>query len=126
MKNRNLALRTPSSFSYEMLLKDDQSIEHVKVTRGNQVLSLHKKQAYRYFYVFGEQSIRELDGVRKARLRLVSRRRISLGCNLDAATRLSIVAAIEPDLLLGRFAKNLGGTPLAPSATYNLDVLGIM
>ncbi len=80
MKNRNLALRTPSSFSYEMLLKDGQSIEHIEVKR--------RKPVCGYFYVIGECNVRELDGVRKARLRLVSRRRISLGCNLDAATRL--------------------------------------
>ncbi len=107
MKNRNLSLRTPSSFSYEMLLKDDQSIEHVKVTRRNHVLSF-PKTIIRHFYFFGEQNIRELDGVRKARLRLVSRRRISLGGNLDAATRLSHGPAIEPNMLLGRFAKNRG------------------
>ena len=58
MTNRNLALRTPSSFSYEMLLKDDQSIEHVKVTRRNHVLSF-PKQAYKCFYFFGEQNVRE-------------------------------------------------------------------
>ena len=42
MTSRNLALRTPSSFSYEMLLKDDQSISHVKVTRRKHGLSLPK------------------------------------------------------------------------------------
>ena len=105
MKKRNLALRTPSSFSYEMLLKDDQSIEHVKVTRSNQVLSLPKNK-----HIGISASL-----ANKAYVNWTACARPDCSWSLGGGSLWAailtplracpIVAAIEPDLLLGRFAK---------------------
>ena len=99
MKSSNLALRTPSSFSHDMLLKDDQSIEQVKVTRRKHVAIFTALANVTYVnwtacarpdccWSLGGESL--------------------LAAILTPLRACAVVAAIEPDMLLHRFAKTHG------------------